>query len=117
MADEKYIKLEDAVDEFHEWLSGAPYWNVSADDAEKILRGIPAADASSVVHARWLTKEYAYGTGFDDDDGDRWVELLAEYGDCAYCSNCKENAKLDGSEEYALTPFCPNCGAMMDGEG
>ena len=52
MADEKYINLEDAVDEFQEWLSGAPYWNVSGDDAEKILRSIPAADVVRVVRCK-----------------------------------------------------------------
>lgn len=87
MAD--YINLEDAVDEFQEWLSGAPYWNVSGDDAEKILRGIPAADVRPVVHARWIDKglhQTCSACGF------------IHYTDCAY-------------------KFCPNCGAMMDEEG
>jgi hypothetical protein len=85
--------------------------NMNEIDRQTVLN-IPAADVAPVVHARWLTKEYMYGdksVGIDD----AWIERVAEKGECAYCSNCKEYAKLDGAEEYALTPYCPNCGADM----
>ena len=79
------------------------------------VMNLPAVDAVEVKHGRWLTKEYLYGDS-DSLIGDAWVERSAEYGDCAYCSVCGSYAKLDGSEEYALTNYCPNCGAKMDGE-
>lgn len=75
----------------------------------------PAADVRPVVHGRWLTKEYMYGDPFSGIP-DKWIEKVAEYGDCAYCSECAGYAKFDATEEYALTPFCPNCGADMRGE-
>lgn len=72
----------------------------------------PAANVRPVVRGIWLTQEYMYG---DTDVGieDSWIERRAEYGDAAYCSICGKNAKLDGAEEYALTDYCPNCGADM----
>ena len=78
----------------------------------KAILAIPGADVRPVVHGIWLTQEYMYG---DPDVGieDRWIERRAKYGDCAYCSICGENARLDGGEEYALTNYCPNCGADM----
>lgn len=82
------------------------------NSALKIIQNIPAADVRPVVRGRWLTQEYMYGdksVGIDD----AWIERVAEKGECAYCSNCKEYAKLDGDEEPALTPYCPNCGADM----
>lgn len=96
MADEKYIKLEDAVDEFQEWLSGAPYWNVSGDDAEKILRSIPAADVRPVVHARWLddptnsTRKVCNHCGI--------LHLIAQYphGSIKYCPNCGADMREAG---------------------
>ena len=64
---------------------------------------------------KWLTKEYGYG---DPDAGieDSWFTRQAESGDCAYCSECGSYAGLDGSEEYVLSNFCPNCGAEMEEE-
>lgn len=77
------------------------------------IKAIPAADVREVVHGIWLTQEYMYG---DPEVGieDGWIERRAVYGDCAYCSICGENARLDGGEEYALTNYCPNCGAQME---
>ena len=84
-------------------------------DVRQILGDIedfPAADVRPVVHGRWITKEYFYGDpGVGTED--MWVERLAEYGDCAYCSECGGYAGLDGAEEYKLSNFCPNCGADM----
>ena len=45
----------------------------------------------AVVHGRWRRV-------FDDSAG--WVDM---------CSNCKEFGDT--------TPYCPNCGAKMDGDG
>ena len=81
--------------------------------SERELMKLPAADVRPVVHGKWITQEYMYG---DPDVGteDMWVERLAEYGDCAYCSECGGYAGLDGSEEYVLSNYCPHCGAKME---
>lgn len=32
------------------------------------------------------------------------------------CSICRKTALLDGGEDYVTSPYCPNCGARMDGD-
>ena len=32
------------------------------------------------------------------------------------CSVCRKTALLDGGEDYVTSPYCPNCGAWMDGD-
>lgn len=57
----------------------------------------PAADVAPVVHGRWER----------DADGD-W-----------YCTNCDEVVAIceSGRERTYRKPYCPNCGAKMDGGG
>ena len=52
-------------------------------------------DVAPVVHARWV----------QDADGD-W-----------YCTNCDEVVAIceSGRERTYRKPYCPNCGAKMDG--
>jgi rubrerythrin len=57
----------------------------------------PAADVAPVVHGRWETV-------IDYDEF--WGEL--DYYKCSVCGNLE----LRDSQ----TPYCPNCGARMDGE-
>lgn len=57
-------------------------------------------DAAQVVHGRWIPIEY---DGYADGTPvwDLWE-----------CSECQEEHRGD---EETLTPYCPNCGAKMDG--
>lgn len=72
------------------------------------LKDAPTVDAVEVVHGRW---EDVYGGKYANP---RYV-----------CSVCKEKSTytfvrglLGGYKEMqALTPYCHNCGAMMDGDG
>lgn len=76
---------EDAVGEAH--LKGLnPLWE---------LRDVAAADVAPVVHGRWE----------QDADGD-W-----------YCTNCDEVVAIcdSGKNRTYRKPYCPNCGAKMDG--
>lgn len=69
----------------------------AADELQKM----PAADVATVVHGRWVPIEY---DGYADGNPvwDLWE-----------CSECREEHSGD---EDTLTPYCPNCGAKMDGE-
>ena len=66
------------------------------------IEKLPAVDAVSVVHGRWI--ECVPGDGFP------------------YCSNCKRLALDEGLflnpklMKWHRTPYCPYCGAKMDGE-
>lgn len=76
-------------------------------NAIKAIEGLPAVDATPVVHGRWV-----------DADGNpvAWSKALpsSPEGFCI-CSVC--DTWLVGSDElpvYGL--YCPACGARMDGE-
>lgn len=101
----KYIDAEN----FREWILKQK--RLSKNYTVMMLDETPTADVQEVKHGKWLTEEYMYGR---DGMEDSWVERLAEDGDCAYCSECRKNAGLDGGEEYVLSNYCPNCGAKMD---
>ena len=64
--------------------------NATMVDAKRVLADIPAADASPVVHGRW-------------------VPFCSEVaGNIQYCSACEIGFD-------AKTTYCPHCGAKMDG--
>lgn len=58
----------------------------------------PAADVAPVVHGRWIIKH-------DGPYGRRRC----------YCSACREHSGIGGIASNQKKPFCPNCGARMDG--
>ena len=75
------------------------FGNAIASDYDKVhefqklydaVESIPPADVAPVVHARWIEDEYAYAT----------------------CSHC--GYEMEHPEEK--TPYCPQCGARMEGE-
>ena len=61
-------------------------------DCWRVIKELPAVDAMSVVHGRW--------------------QGVSPFVDTEECSNCRYNIQ---SEELE-TPYCPWCGAKMDGE-
>ena len=58
--------------------------------AKKLIANAPAADVVPIVHGEWLHK-----------NGEM------------YCSVCGSEALMD--EVYYKSPYCPDCGAKMDG--
>ena len=85
---DEYIKRESVID-----LITRRYENPEICTQE--INSIPAADVAPVVHGRWE----------QDADGD-W-----------YCTNCDEVVAIceSGRERTYRKPYCPNCGAKMDG--
>ena len=69
-------------------------------NAVGIVYAAPTVDAVEVVHGRWIPLEY---DGYADGNPvwDLWE-----------CSECQEEHSGD---EDTLTPYCPQCGAKMDG--
>lgn len=70
--------------------------------SRNLVERMPTLDVVPVVHGRWIPLEY---DGFADGNPvwDLWE-----------CSECQEEHSGD---EDTLTPYCPNCGAKMGGDG
>ncbi len=87
-----YIKRDTAIRAVMaaKWVDGS-----DGAMAMEIVASPPAADVAPVVHGRWER----------DADGD-W-----------HCTNCDEVVAIceSGRERTYRKPYCPNCGAKMDG--
>ncbi len=93
----EYIEREKVYEMLHaiggcgaEPRSWADGWDKAIDTAIEKLAEIPAADVRPERYGQWIEDEYAYNR----------------------CSEC--GFEYEGPEY--VTPYCPNCGAKMDGE-
>lgn len=59
---------------------------------------IPAADVAPVVHGRWIVR---FGGPYNRRR--------------CYCSHCGKHNGVGGIAKNQEKPYCPNCGAKMDG--
>lgn len=79
-------------------------------ELENALNRIPTADVAPVVHGRWV---------FGKDLACCWGQILKNKYHL-YCSECLEqafNRSEDNDPDFDIdTPYCPNCGALMDKE-
>lgn len=71
---------------FIEAVKDIPMWG---SVAAMIADAIPAADVAPVTYGEWIEDAYGYN----------------------HCSACG----WEWDEPESVTPFCPNCGANMDG--
>lgn len=105
----EYIDRETAKETIFEYICGHTMSKFLSrellDESKKGAEGamneldyVPAADVAPVVHGEWIVnpkREYDY-----------------------ICSVCGGDAPEDRWRNNAiLTPYCPNCGAKMDGGG
>ena len=96
------IKREDAIKALYK------YSFVSKDVIEKEINAIPSADRPQ---GEWIEVR-----AFDAFGGDE-ATWMAHGNPIAfhYCSECKEQTRLDEFGEEMLSKYCPNCGARMKG--
>jgi len=66
---------------------------ITTDAMKSFIKNRPAADVAPVVHAKWGTGRFNLETGNYEEQ----------------CTRCRKFSK-----EYCV-PYCPNCGAKMDG--
>lgn len=84
----KYISAADAAEKISE------QYGIPIDELADVFVDIPAAGVKEVVHGKW---KY--------DDGMNWE-----------CSRCRRLAlTFFCCDEQCRSPYCPNCGAKMDG--
>ena len=87
----EYIEREAVLEQIEEMKDNfAPTVRPMFDVFKHIVTTQPAADVAPVVHGEWLHK-----------NGEM------------YCSVCGSEALMD--EVYYKSPYCPDCGAKMDG--
>lgn len=68
------------------------------NDLAEDFYSIPAADVAPVVHGRWIDAPWLY------------------YGAKQYvCSRCRNDKYWRKRDLHFKEPYCPNCGALMDG--
>lgn len=83
------------------------------DDMRGEVIDAPSADVAPVVHGRWTAQCVV-----ELDGG--WTLEDVPYNEYQHsnpiCSVCRKTALLDGGEDYVTSPYCPNCGARMDGD-
>ena len=71
-------------------------YNIKVQQAKAFLGFSSTADVVEVIHGEWITPK--------SRDADDWKE-------CSRCGYC-----FDVSVGHKPTPYCPNCGAKMDGD-
>ena len=88
-----------------------------ATDIYNVIKSVPAADVVEVKHGEWVEDGYddihcicsccgaeaQYTSTFEETFDYDWEENLCSTG-------------YEETREYIRTPFCPNCGAKMDGK-
>ena len=79
-----------------------------AEDIYKALEAIPSADRPQ---GEWIAV-----SSYDAFGGDE-ATWMAHGNPIAfhYCSECKEQTRIDGFGEEILSNYCPNCGCRMKG--
>ena len=94
------------------WIKGSQQMTSKMKCVIAKVETMPTIDAVSVVQGEWIEVR-----AFDAFGGDE-ATWMAHGNPIAfhYCSECKEQTRLDEFGEEMLSKYCPNCGAKMDGE-
>lgn len=91
---DEYIKREAVIDRLKRNLDACnpgSFSELCYRDAIETVKCFPAADVAPVVHGLWVCVNK--------------IDPISGYR----CSKCRHIVGFD------LTPYCPNCGAKMDG--
>lgn len=82
-------------------------------EAREAIQKLPAA-GSTAARGEWVAQCIV-----ETDGG--WTLEDMPYNEHQHsnpiCSICRKTALLDGGEDYVTSPYCPACGAKMDGKG
>lgn len=110
----EYIQLEDAIAVIEEkqkelcpvgrysrnYVYGSDREKYDAwDEIIDALENIPNVDVAPVVHGRWGTGRFNLETGNYEEQCTRCRNFSKEYGK-PYCPNC--GAKMDGGADYGV---------------
>lgn len=91
---DEYIEREAAI----RVVNGQSSLTMTRSGLIDSISKLPAADVAPVVHGRWVVR-------FDGPYKRRRC----------YCSHCGKHNGVGGIAQNQEKPYCPNCGAKMDG--
>ena len=98
MATEK--RLIDVTDEnIQAVLEKVPYYPDEIWKFTAMTERFQTVDAVEVVHGRWIEK----------------IDMAASY--LAECEEWFYECSVCNTPNFGESPYCPNCGAKMDGDG
>ena len=84
-------------------------YGIPLGDLVDTFADIPISDGAPVVHGRWV-----FGKDLADSFGSINKNKYHLY--CSECRNQAFNKTVDNDPDFDVdTPFCPWCGAKMDG--
>ena len=89
------------ADIVEEYGDGYCDWGFGRQNIMEVINSVPAADVAPVRHGRWISLEDA-GNFIPSPDRHE-------------CSVCHDAAQVLVNGIELLSPYCPNCGAKMDG--
>lgn len=101
MSEKEYIERGALLKRFEELHDGGNWLvnDYNADWIHSFIENAPAADVVEVRHGEWIDKPTgAYGRMQ------------------SWCSSCGKHSGIGGIESNRHKPYCPKCGAKMDGE-
>ena len=99
----EYISRDDAIKKALNaciMVVGHGISQIDAVDIADEIERIPPADVAEVRHGHWI-----------DKPSGRYLHMGS------FCSVCGEKSGIGGIESNRHKPYCPNCGAKMDGKG
>lgn len=91
----RYIDAEEANKIMLNAMCGTGYQS----RAMSAIDDTPTADVQEVKHGYWIIKPHGF-----------YLHMGA------FCSSCGEHSGIGGIEKNQRRPYCPNCGAKMDGK-
>lgn len=93
----RLIDADDTIEEIRERVREGSIMCYA--DVYRAIHEQDTIDAVEVVHGRWEFR----------NDG-RYRQTRC------YCTACGKHSGIGGIRENQLKPYCPNCGAKMDGD-
>ena len=105
----EYIKREDAMDAVLDVYYNTPDIDLNGERFKTAILEVQSVDVAPVVHGRWV-----FGKDLPDSFGSINKNKYHLY--CSECRNQAFNNSTDNDCDFDMdTPFCPWCGAKMDG--
>lgn len=96
---DEHVEREKLLTDICDDMCGFKYTGVCENcRVVALIADAPAADVAPVVHAHWVVR-------FDGPYKRRRC----------YCSHCGKHNGVGGIVQNQEKPYCPNCGAKMDG--